>query len=323
MISLLNAWIRMDKFIGRHMIWFILSMLTIGVVFSDTLSPLSAYSSKLMMIITFCNSLGGGFRDMGRVMLHPRPALVVMGLLHVVMPVFALLIGKVLLPNDPLFMTGLVLEYTIPTAISSLIWIGMYSGNIQLCLSLVLLDTLLAPFVIPAVLQVLLGSVVELDALGMMRDLLIMIALPAMAAMSIYQLSGGRVTKTVKPCLSPIGKFALFTIVIANATSCAPFLKHMTPTLFLVVVLICCMGLIGFLLGFTAGKLLGMDFPTVCTMTINTGMRNNSVGAVLAGAYFPPDVLFPVALAPLFSQLTASVAVRVLQKTRLFREYHA
>ena len=45
-------------------------------------------------------------------------------------------------------------------------------------------------------------------------------------------------------------------------------------------------------------------------------MRNNSIGIVLAAEFFPPDVLFPVSLAPLFSQLTTSIVVRLLQRTK-------
>jgi predicted Na+-dependent transporter len=49
-------------------------------------------------------------------------------------------------------------------------------------------------------------------------------------------------------------------------------------------------------------------------------MRNNSIGIVLASEFFPPDVLFPVSLAPLFSQLTTSIVVRLLAKSKAAKE---
>ena len=76
----------------------------------------------------------------------------------------------------------LVLEYAVPTGVASLMWVGMSRDNTALCLSVVLLDTLLSPVVIPLTMKLLVGSVVELDTWGMMRDLLLMVALPALAA---------------------------------------------------------------------------------------------------------------------------------------------
>ena len=104
-------------------------------------------------------------------------------LLHVVIPVLTLGLGNLLFPHAPLFTTGLVLEYVIPTGVASLMWVGICGGNAPLCLSIVLLDTLAAPVVIPLSLKLLVGSVVEVDTWGMMGDMLVMVALPALAAM--------------------------------------------------------------------------------------------------------------------------------------------
>ena len=314
-------WMRIDKAIGRHMIWMILSALAIGILFPDSFSPVKAYAAALMAIITFCSSLSGGFREIGHVLLHPLPALVIFLLLHGVMPLLGLIVGRLLLPDDPLFMTGIVLQLSIPSAVSALMWVGSFGGNIHLCLAFILLDTLLSPVIVPLVLRVLVGSVVQLDVASMMWDLLIMVAIPAMIAMLLNQLTHGWAAKTLKPRLSLVSKAALFVLVIANATGCAPFLRNLNGTLILVIVLIFCLCLTGFLLGFLSGRLLKLDFPTSCTMTVNSGMRNNSIGIVLASAYFPPDVLFPVSLAPLFSQLTTSIVVRLLQHTKLAKEF--
>ena len=45
-------------------------------------------------------------------------------------------------------------------------------------------------------------------------------------------------------------------------------------------------------------------------------MRNISAGAVLAEAYFPGDVLFPVAFSPVFLQATTALIVKALRATR-------
>ena len=313
-------WMRVDKAISRHMIWLVLSGLAIGILFPDTFSPVRAWAGILMATITFCNSLSGSFRKIGHVLLHPLPAFVILLLLHVVMPVLGLLVGRLFLPENPLFMTGIVLQLSIPSAISTLMWVGTFGGNIHLSLALILLDTLLAPAIVPLVLRVLIGSVVQLDMLSMTVELIWMVAIPATIAMLLNQTSRGWAEKTLKPRISLFSKAALFVLVLANATGCGPFLRDLNGTLVLVIVLIFSLCLTGFLMGYLCARLLKLDFPTTSTVTINSGMRNNSIGIVLASEFFPPDVLFPVSLAPLFSQLTTSIVVRLLAKSRAAKE---
>ena len=101
--------------------------------------------------------------------------------------------------------------------------------------------------------KLLVGSVVELDTWGMMRDLLLMVALPALAAMVLYQLTKGAVAVTLKPKLSLPAKAALLLIITANATGCAPFLRNLTPTLVRVMIVVFFLCLLGFSWGIGRG----------------------------------------------------------------------
>lgn len=307
---------RANRFVGAHLPWFVLACVTLGVAFPDTFAPLKHITMGLFAFMTFANSLGGGFRELRQAFSRPLPVLTALVLLHVVMPLAALGLGTLLFPDAPLFTTGLVLEYTVPCGVSCLMWVGMGGGNMPLCLSIVLLDTLLSPLVIPASLRVLVGSAVTLDTWGMMTDLLIMVAIPAVLAMTLYQTTQGRVAATWKPTLAPFAKLALLVIITANASGCAPFLRDLDRTLVLVMAVTFLLCLLGFFLGYWAGKLQKRDFPTLETMAVTGGMRNISAGAVLAAQYFPPEVLFPVAFSPIFLQVTTSLIVKILQHTK-------
>ena len=317
----LSQW---DRFLGSYFPWFVLACATTGVLFPDTFSWLNgSITMGLFAFMTFSNSLGGGFRELGRVFLRPLPVVVTLVLLHVVIPLLTLGLGNLLFPDAPLFTTGLVLEYVIPTGVASLMWVGICGGNAPLCLSIVLLDTLAAPVVIPLSLKLLVGSVVEVDTWGMMGDMMIMVALPALAAMTVYQVTGGRAAVTLKPRLALFAKLALLIVITANATSCSSFLRSIDRPLVLVMATVFLLCLFGFLAGYWAAKLLGLDFPTRATMCLNTGLRNISAGSVLALQYFPAQVVFPVAFTPLFLQFTTSIIVKVLMRTPSGRAYAA
>ena len=317
----LSQW---DRFLGSYFPWFVLACATTGVLFPDTFSWLNgSITMGLFAFMTFANSLGGGFRELGRVFLRPLPVVVTLVLLHVVIPLLTLGLGNLLFPDAPLFTIGLVLEYVIPTGVASLMWVGICGGNEPLCLSIVLLDTLAAPVVIPLSLKLLVGSVVEVDTWGMMGDMMIMVALPALAAMTVYQVTGGRAAVTLKPRLALFAKLALLIVITANATSCSSFLRSIDRPLVLVMATVFLLCLFGFLAGYWAAKLLGLDFPTRATMCLNTGLRNISAGSVLALQYFPAQVVFPVAFTPLFLQFTTSIIVKVLMRTPSGRAYAA
>lgn len=312
----MNPLEKLDAFLGKHMAVLIVAFVLVGITFPDIFSPINDYTMALFAFMTFANSLGGGFREMADVARRPLPVVVIFAILHVAMPLLALAAGELLFPEAPLFTTGLVLEYAIPTGVASLLWVSIGRGNTSMCLSVVLLDTLLAPFVIPLTLRVLLGSVVEMDTASMVGDLMIMVAIPALLAMTLFQMTRGRVAATVKPRLAPFAKLTMLVLVLANATGCAPFLRDITPTLVKLICAVFALCLLGFFLGYQAARLLKADFPTAVTMSLNSGIRNIAAGSVLAIAYFPGDVLFPVAFSPLFLQATTAVIVKILHATK-------
>lgn len=321
--AVLQFLIKAEAFISRRFPLLILVSVIVGAGFPSVFSFLNQLTVPMFAFITFYSSLGGSFRDMALVARHPLPVISVWCLMHVVLPPVVLLAGMALFPEAPLFTTGLVLEFSIPTGVASLMWVGMAGGNLSLCLALVLLDTLLSPVVIPLTLQVLLGSVVEMDPWGMMGNLMIMVAIPAVAAMTLFQLTGGRSAEYLKPRLGAFSKTFMLLVVVANGTDCAPFLRHLTPQLILVIAAVFCLCVVGFLAGYWMGRLQRRDYPTITTMTLATGLRNISAGAVLASQYFPPDVLFPVALTPLFLQVMASIVLQILQRTKPARAWAA
>ena len=116
---------KLDRYVGAHLPVFVLCSVILGVSFPDLFMPINRISIPLFAFISFANSLGGGFRELGNVILHPLPALVTLLLLHVVLPLTAMGVGSLLLPNHPLFTIGLVLEYAIPTGVASLMWMGV------------------------------------------------------------------------------------------------------------------------------------------------------------------------------------------------------
>lgn len=303
-----------NKFIEKWMPLVTPACLVVGILLADWLGPFIGCVPWLFAFMTFSGSLGSGFRDMKQVVLKPLPLLVCLFLLHVWMPLLACGAGNLLFPNDPYFITGIVLEFVVPTGIVSLIWVSIYHGNSALTLSIILADTLLAPFLVPFTLNVLVGSHVQMSVLGMMKDLLLMIAIPALIAMACNHTTNGRVKTTLAPKLAPFSKIALILVVTTNSSKVAPFVKHMNVTLVAVAATILVLAASGYVWGILAARLLKQDSNILVSLMFNSGMRNISAGAVIAASFFPGEVMFPVMIGTLFQQVLAGTFAHFLPR---------
>lgn len=57
------------------------------------------------------------------------------------------------------------------------------------------------------------------------------------------------------------------------------------------------------------------------SMMYGTGMRNISAGAVIAAAYFPGEVMFPVMIGTLFQQVLAALFGKLLAQKKEKQEF--
>ncbi len=301
-----------NKFASKWMPLIVIAALCVGVSFSKQINRLTFLVPYIFAFMTFTGTLQSSFRQLVGVVKKPMPLIASIVTLHIIMPLIALGVGTLLFHGKSYFIVGIVLEFVVPSAVASLMWNSIAGGNPSLMLSIVLLDTLAAPFVIPLSLRILVGANVSINVAGMMHDLILMIAVPAVATMAMNQFTGGKAGKKLAPVLAPYGKIALILIITINSTQIAGFILHMTPMLFEIAGTILALAVLGYLLGWLLGYLLHQDTSIVVSMTLGSGMRNISAGAVIAAAYFSAETMFPVIVGTLFQQLLASIFSRLL-----------
>lgn len=285
-----------------------------GVLFAAQFGRVLFLVPYVFAFMTFCGSLGSKFSDIGRVVQHPLPLFISLLVLHLALPLLALAAGSLFFPQNPYIITGMVLEFVVPSAVVSAMWVSIYRGSTPFTLSVILIDTLLAPFCVPLSLHLFVGSNVQVDTVGMMKELLLMVAIPALLAMSLNQFTGGAVKQTLSPKLAPFGKLALMMVVCANSSKVAPFIRNMTPRLFAVAGAILLLAVMGYALGWASAALQKQKRELAVSMTFSCGMRNISAGAVIAAAYFPAEVMFPVMIGTLFQQVLAACFAQLLTK---------
>lgn len=288
--------------------------LLVGVLFPNLTGKGLPFVPVVFGFISFVGGLNTRFRDVGNVFKRPLPLLLTLLTLHVILPLAACGVGRLFFPQDPNLITGMVLEFVVPTAVVSLMWVSIYRGDSPLSLSVVVVDTVLSPFLIPLSLQLLLGSTVEMDTADMMRQLLFMIAIPAVAAMLLNELTKGKSRSYLPGRLAPFSKLALIFVVTCNSSKVAPYIRSLTPKLVAVAGCILILAAGGYAVGWLIGVLSHQKRDAIVSLTFGSGMRNISAGAVLAAAYFPAEVMFPVMIGTLFQQVLAATYGALLKR---------
>lgn len=140
---------KFNSFIEKWMALVTPTCLLLGVCFPDIAKCGLPYVPAVFAFMTFAGALKSRFKDVANVFRHPGSLLIIMLLVHVVIPTAACGAGHLFFGNNMELITGMVLEFAVPTAVVSLMWVTIYDGNSPLSLSLVVLDTVLAPFLIP------------------------------------------------------------------------------------------------------------------------------------------------------------------------------
>ena len=295
-----------NSFIEKWMAVVTPTCLLLGVLFPEIASHGVPYVPYVFAFMTFAGAIKSTFKDIGNVFRNPLTLLLIFLVLHVVLPCMAWGTGMLFFGDNADLITGIVLEFAVPSAVVSLMWVSIYRGQSSLSLALVVIDTVLAPFVIPLTLRVLVGAQVKMDVANMMKELVFMIALPAVAAMCLNQITHEKVKEQWPSKLAFWSKLCLIFCVTSNSSKVAPYIRHMNLQRTGVAVLILVLAAAGYAIGWILAVALRKEDETTVSMIYGSGMRNISAGAVIAGAYFPGEVMFPVMIGTLFQQVLAA-----------------
>jgi len=278
-----------------------------GVIFSIYLKDFSFLIPWIFAFMTFAGSLSSNFHSLKEVIVHPFPIFIAMLILHILMPIWAWSVGHVVFSGDIYTITGLILGMVIPTGVTSFMWVAIYKGNIPLVLSIILIDTLLSPFIVPYSLSLFMGETIEMDFISIMKGLLGMVVIPSLIGMYLNQVTKGKIKDQLGTRLAPFSKICLGFVVMLNGAVVAPYLKNINLKLVSITLTVFMIALTGYLFSFLIGKFFKGGRDNVISLTFTGGMRNISAGAVIAVSYFPAAVAVPVVVGMLFQQVLASL----------------
>ncbi|MDR1248879.1 MAG: bile acid:sodium symporter family protein [Treponema sp.] len=286
----------------------------LGIVFSSfflTLRPLIPWFFGAM---TLSGALKLKVRELVLTASRPLPIVLFFLSAHVLMPLTVMLVSSLVFNGNADIVSGYVLLYAVPTAVTGFIWTTVFRGDPALSLALILLDTLLAPVVVPATMRILLGAKVALDMTGIALSLVLMVVVPTIIGVALNELSRGSVPRAAGPYLNPFSKLCIVLVISANAAAVAPEIHPENPRVWLVGA----MCIIFSTLGFVCGKIIGLlgkaNRARQATLIFSVGLHNTSAAMTLGIEFFPGPAALPAVLGIIFQQTIAALMGRGLLK---------
>lgn len=297
---------KLNAFLQKYIAVFTPLSVILGVIFEGIGHQLTFLVVWIFAFMTFSGSLNMKFKDIQVFKRHPWLIVFVLLFLHMLMPIWAYALAHFSF-NDHLLTVGFVMFAAVPTGVTSMFWIQICKGNLPLGLAIILIDTLLAPFVMPLLLYIVSGEHIQLDTLSLIVDLLYMIVLPTIAGVVANELTKGALPKKTGKKLAPINKICVFLVVGINSSAIAPFLKTMNWELASVLLLVLFIAVTGYLFAYMIGRFFLKNNGQTIAFLYTGGMRNITLGVVVATTYFPTKVAMPVVFGMLFQQALASL----------------
>jgi tagaturonate reductase len=266
----------------------------------------------LFGLMTLSGAVKMKAREFSLVLREPLPIALALVSSHVIMPLLALLVSTLVFREERGIVSGYVLVYSVPTAVSGFIWVSIYKGDNALALALILIATIAAPLVTPGTMSALLGTRTALDMTGIALSLVMMVVVPTAAGIGLNEISRGKAPRIIAPFLNPLAKCCLILVISANAAAVAPQVHLMDPQIWIIAGVCILLAAAGYGLSRLIGALCRLPPEKQITVFFSTGLRNISAAATIAIEFFPQQAALPALLGIVFQQTMAALMGRLL-----------
>ena len=268
----------------------------------DLASATSGWVNWLLGLIMFGMGLTLKPHDFALVVKRPLPVLIGVIAQFGIMPLTALFVVWVLgLPSA--IAAGVILVGCAPGGTASNVVSYLARGDLALSVAMTSVSTLLAPLLTPLLTLWLAGEYMPLDGGAMALDIVKIVLVPVVAGLVLRLLLPGIVDRLLPalPWISVVAIAVVVAIVVSGNRD------NLLEAGLLVLVAVMMHNLLGFALGYGAGRITGQPVSTRRTMAIEVGMQNSGLAAGLAAQHMEPMSALPGAIFSVWHNLSGAV----------------
>lgn len=299
-----------SNFFGKNMAIIVLIVAALSLFFPKSVSFIkTSYVNYLLMIVMFGMGLTLKFEDFKVVFTRPKDIIIGAIAQFTIMPLLAFLLSLIFkLPTE--LAVGVILVGTCPGGTSSNVMTYLAKGDVALSVGMTSVSTILAPFATPLLTLLYAGQRVNVNAFNMFISIVQVVIIPIGLGFIINRFFH-KFTSHIKEILPLISVLAIVSIVAAVVSANSSRLMQVGYLIIIVVILHNCLG---YLLGFTVGKLLRLDNSKCKAISIEVGMQNSGLATSLAATHFAsiPLATVPGAIFSVWHNISGSIVANIM-----------
>lgn len=233
--------------------------------------------TPLLQIIMFGMGTALSIQDFGRVIRMPKGVIIGVLCQFTIMPFVGWAIAM-LFGFPPEIAAGIILIGSCPSGLASNVMSYLAKANLALSVTLTAVATIMAPFITPFYMKFLGGEFIEISYLQMMWDITKVVILPIGAGLIFHHLFQSRfkILDKIMPLFSMGGIAVILVIIISRGRD------NLIEVGMILVVAVFFHNILGYILGYGAGRLLGMSEQDCRTIALEVGMQNGGLATSIA-----------------------------------------
>jgi BASS family bile acid:Na+ symporter len=243
-----------------------------------------------------------------------RPRDITIGCLaqFTVMPLLAWVLSR-LFALDEALTVGVILVGCCPGGTASNVITYLAKGDLALSVGMTATSTVLAPFVTPLLVWLLVGQTVDVEVVGMLLSIFWVVILPIVAGL-VAKWLWPKFTERATGYLPAVSTLAICAIVLIVIAANASKLLAGGLIIILVVML---HNLFGLSIGYLIGRLLHLPAPKRKAISIEVGMQNSGLASSLATLHFAayPMATIPGAVFSVWHNISGAVVARLYARS--------
>ena len=258
----------------------------------------------LLGVVMFGMGLALRGRDFALVLRRPRDVAAGVAAQFFCMPLLAWALSRALRLPDEIAL-GVVLVGACPGGTASNVIAYLAGGDVALSVAMTACSTLLAPLATPAIVWLLAGKSIDVDAAAMFLSIVKIVIAPIIVGVGANELLP-RFAARIRRAMPAFSSVVVAVIVAGVVAASAARIREAAGLVALAVVL---HNAGGMALGWGAGRLFRMDAARRRTLAIEVGMQNSGLAVSLAAAHFAsmPLAAVPGALFSVWHNISGAI----------------
>lgn len=310
------------KFIDQYMVIFIILFIIGGIAFGSTFPAqargLKSLTTLTLFLMLYPMMIGLSIGQIGKALANLKLIGWSMVFNFLLSPLLAAGLAYLFLRQSPEFAVGLILTGTVPCAGMVAGWTGYAKGNVALALIIVALSLLVSIVMIPVWMPILAGTYVNINALGMLREIFFAVVIPLilgnLTRRLIFSKWGQDGFQKIKPILPAVSMLGMFGIVfISMALEAKSVLQN--PQYFVIIFIpLFFFYNIVFIGSLAFSRWMNFTYEDMVAFVYGTAGKNISIALALAALFFSPLTMLVLAMKPIIQIGFMATFLRILPR---------